>query len=173
MNQPLTPAPDQQGLQATTHTHLNTAGDPVLVNLNDIVQDIIERMKQGSVQSRAIIRYEELPVVGGSPEMLRELFAILFHSIVAQGGIITKPFIYIRCSLQQDEVMDLGVPANSGMYQLAVYSNIVANQLWLEQHEADIENMKTILRDLHGNLNCSTIENTGCLYLITLPGKLL
>jgi hypothetical protein len=171
MTQSLTPQ-DQQGLQAL-HTPVNTSGDPSWVDLNEVVQDLMERMKHGPVQSRAIIRYETLPVVSGNPEKLSELFGILFHSIVMQGGIGTKPFIYIRCTLQQSEIMDLSVPANSGMYSLTVYTNIVANHVWLEQHRADIETMKSILKNLHGNLHCSTIENTGCLYLITLPGKLL
>lgn len=171
MNQPLTPPHDQQGLQEL-HTHIKAYVDPGPVNLNEVVRDIIEKMKHGTVQSRAIIRYDELPVVTGSPEKLSELFGILFHSIIAQG-IATKPFIYIKCARQQDEVMDLSIPANSGMYSLAVYTNIVANHIWLEQHKADIEIMKEILKNQHGNLHCSTIESTGCLYLITLPGKLL
>jgi len=154
--------------------HAQTSGEPVLVNLNEIVQDIIEKMKHGQVQSRAIIRYDDLPLVAGDAERLGELFGILFHSIVTHGSMGCKPFIYIKCSLlHNDEVMDLSIPASSGMFNLAVYTNIVANHIWLEQHQADIETMETILKSLHGNLHCSTIEKTGCLYLITLPGKLL
>lgn len=171
MTQPLTPQ-DHQGPQAM-QSHAIPSGDPGPVNLNEIVQDTIERMKHGPVQSRAIIRYDELPVVVGSPEKLNQLFGILFHSIVAQGAITTKPFVYIKCSRQQDDILDLSIPTNTGIFSLAVYSNIAANHIWLEQHKADIETMNVILKNLHGNLHYSTIENTGCLYLITLPGKLL
>src|SRR5688500_3831427 len=136
MNQSLTPQ-EQQDIQPR-HPQLKIAEDQGPVNLNEVVQEIIGNMKQGSGQSRAIIRFEALPVVTGSPEKLQELFVILLHSIVVQGSSTTKPFIYIRCAQQENEVMDLSIPANTGLYSLAVYTNIVANHAWLEQHQADI-----------------------------------
>ena len=161
-----------------SHAHLVVQGsqlpaaqETVTTNLNDVMQQVILAVQTTNRQSKPIIRFEPLPEVPGNPQKFAELFQLLFQSIVSNGSAASKPFIYLKCEQQQSEEMDLRFPANGPPHRISVYTNIAANELWLEQHCADIENMKAILNELQGSLNCSAIEKTGCLYLVTLPGK--
>lgn len=167
MNQPIA-NPVHLAVQGSP---LPAAQEKTTANLNDVMQQVMHAMHTTSRQSKPIIRFEPLPEVPGSPQKFANLFQLLFQSIVSNGSAISKPFIYVKCEQQQSEEMDLRLPVNGLQHLISVYTNIAANELWLEQHCAAIENMKMILNELQGSLNCSAIENTGCLYLVTLPGK--
>lgn len=141
-----------------------------LVNLNLVVQNLLQAMQQVK-ELQAIIRFDLLPQVIGNDTELHEVFENLFTSIINHPPAGNKLFIYIRCEKAKSETMDLRLPEGFCLYTIGIYTNIKADERWLQLHQQQQERSKGIIQQMMGTLITHPITNTGCLYELELPGK--
>lgn len=145
---------------------------PALVNLNEVVSKSLLTLHDKVKKLKAIIRQDFLPVVKGSEVAFTQVFHTLYGSIINYPPGATKLFIYTRCEKEVSEVMDMSLPEGFENYRICIYTNITTDAGWQQTYCPAIEEVKSILKSNNAQLSCQDITNTGCLYVISLPGKL-
>lgn len=143
------------------------------INLNELVQSITQAYTvEGN--SLFILRLDKLPVVVGERQVLTHLFATLLAMMVNHPPANSKLFMYIKCVEEQDEpdILDLRVTEGTRMYQMHFHTNINTDEGWQLFCKDRLAECGLIAQQHKGNFNFHTISNTGCLFSLTLPGKL-
>jgi len=147
--------------------------DVTLVNLNEVVQHHLLSRRTQLEALQVIIRFDALPHISGSREDASALLSHIFNSILESPPDGTKLFIYIRCEKEKSEIMDLTLPEGFQRFDIAVYTNIVADATWQLVQQPVLTDMQQRAARLQGNFEHYSITKTGCLYHLLLPGKLL
>ena len=142
------------------------------VDLNEIVQTICNGYT--TTGKSFILRSDRLPHVNGNKEALILLFSELIYTIISHPPQNSKLFLYITCREQpQDaEVMDLRFTGNFKMYLIDLHTNITSDELWMNLYKNKLEECSVLIHQIGGSFSFFPICNTGCLFSISLPGKI-
>lgn len=144
-----------------------------LVNMNEVVQYHLLSRRQQVEALQAIIRLDVLPHVAGDGQGISKMFSHIFNSILNHPPAGTKLFIYIKCERENSEVMDLSLPQGFQRYLVSVFTNIIADEAWQQAQQPALADIATVVQKANGSFTSFNIVNTGCLYQIVLPGKLI
>jgi hypothetical protein len=142
------------------------------VDLNEIVQTICNRYT--TTGKSFILRSDRLPHVNANKEALILLFSELISAIINHPPQNSKLFLYITCRGQpQDaDVMDLRLAGNFKMYLIDLHTNITSDELWMNLYKNKLEECSVMTQRIGGSFSFFPICNTGCLFSISLPGKI-
>lgn len=150
----------------------NSPGVALAVDLNEILQAVCNRyiIEQGK---DFILRFENLPLVQGSEQVFQKLFDSIASMVLNHPPYKSKLFLYVACKEQiEDEIMDLRLTDAIRLYKIDFYSNIITDQQWIEQYGSTLNECDLIARQSSGSFTFFPICNTGCLFSISLPGKI-
>jgi hypothetical protein len=157
-------------ISAGTLTGSNWQGDP-LVDLNDVFRTVLDKY---SVPGGLIFRCDKLPVTNGNSEDFTCLFDALIAMIVAHPPIGSKLYLYVKCSPEtvDSEVMDLRVSGGDNLYKIEIYTNITTDKHWEMLYQARLAECNLQAAKIKGNFSFSPVVNMGCVFSLTLAGKI-
>ena len=86
----------------------------------------------------------------------------------------SKLYLYVKCFPEtvDDDVMDLRVDAQTAIYKIEIYSNITTDKEWEMLHQAKLAECNLQAAKVKGRFSFSPVVNTGCVFSLTLPGKI-
>lgn len=164
-------------IQATPSHHVfagqSYVGDGV--NLNEIFQSGMQKHVSGEKKTLSIVRSDKLPVVNGQREQFVQLLNMMIEMIVSYPPAISKLFLYVKCEVvaQDPEITDLRPAGDQQMYTLCFYTNITTDDRWKLICKERLAECSVIAAQNRGSFSFFPICNTGCIFSLTLPGKIV
>jgi hypothetical protein len=141
-----------------------------LVLLNEVLQQSLLKCDAANPKLNAIVRCESLPQIPGSPAPWAALFDFLLATITDGDPIGSRLFLYIDC---KEGVTESGNAAEGiRWYQVSFHTNITADEAWCLRNKEKIEQSHLRAATCGGSLSVQNLAQTGCLYLITISGKI-
>lgn len=143
------------------------------IDLNEVVQSALQK-SSGDRKDWLILRSDKLPLVCGSRYQVAQLFEAIVSMIINHPPANSKLFLYIKCVAEErdPEVLDLRLSPGYGMYQLHFYTNITTGSDWQLVYKDQLVSCGLTAQDYKGSFAFHPISNTGCLFSLTLPGKI-
>jgi hypothetical protein len=94
--------------------------------------------------------------------------------IVSHPPVGSKLYLYVKCSPEtvDNEVMDLRLADGDGLYKIEIYTNITTDQHWEMLYQAKLAECNLQAAKNRGNFSFSPVANTGCVFSLTLAGKI-
>lgn len=161
--------PTETERSATTEIQLPAADETVA--LDDILKQVFKEEKIGLQHLQAIVRCDALPQVAGSASQLTSLIRCIIKMILNHPPDGTKLFLYVKCSkarVEDEQVKALGFST----YEINFHTNIRGDEHWQRQYAGELAACHDICQGFAGSLVVHPITNTGCLFTVTLPGKI-
>ena len=142
-----------------------------ITDLNEIFRNVLDKY----ILERGIIfRLDRLPLVNGNQEYVTCLFDTLMSMVFSHPPGNSKLFLYVKCFPEtvDSDVMDLRVKADSTLFKIEIYSNITTDKNWEILYQDKLAECSLQATNMSGSFSFSPITNTGCLFSLTLPGKI-
>jgi hypothetical protein len=160
-NSMLSTVPDIHGISAPRER----------LNLNELMQQALHAFQTGGKHLNLIIRCESLPHIEGNKAQVSKLFANLLQTIVPFPPRGNKLFLYIDCE-EQNKDIDAVLTNGHKRFLIQFYTNIITNESWKRINKPVLVSCEQIVAQLNASLTVNDIKNTGCLFSISLLGKL-
>ena len=156
--------------QAFTGTQ--SIGDDV--NLNQVFQSVMRKHVSEEKRTLSIVRSDQLPFVCGNEQQLMRVFDALVLMIISHPPPNSKLFLYIGCEAEKKDpdVIDLRLPKEYQMYDLRFHTNITTNEQWQLIHQDKLSECAVLAEQNKGRFSFHSIANTGCIFSLSLPGKI-
>jgi len=139
------------------------------INLNEMLRLALKPFLVAGRNKEIIVRCADLPFINGDPVLIREVFNELVRMIMQiPGG--SKRFLHIKC----EEQLPLSRQRQAVCsFRINFHTNLITDHNWkLINHEA-ILTCQEKLSSCGTELNVQEIVTTGCLFSISLQGKIL
>lgn len=142
-----------------------------ITDLNEIFRNVLN---QYILEQGIIFRLDKLPMVNGNQEYVTCLFDALISMVVNHPPANSKLFLYVKCSREKvdNDIIDLSVTDGTSLFKIEVYSNITTDKNWETLYKDKLEDCSLQATKISGRFSFSPITNTGCLFSLTLPGKI-
>jgi hypothetical protein len=141
-------------------------------DVNEIVQTICgTHIVEGK---NFILRSEKLPHVKGEKATFHHLFGEVISMIINHPPPKSKLFLYITCkeTIPDAEVIDMQLANDVKLFQIDFHTNITSDEHWTDLYKAKLAECSVLLRQHGSSFSFFPICNTGCLFSISLPGKI-
>jgi|SRR5579875_1919661 len=135
-----------------------------VVSLSHLFNETMKRLQSKNEKTNIIVRCESLPLIESNEKELSNLLDAMLNIIFTNSQQASKLFLYVHCS---EVVNDKGKE-----YEIRFHTNVSTTAQWREVNKEILSLCKETAIGLRGNLVVNNVENTGCLFLLTLPGKL-
>ena len=144
-----------------------------ITDLNEILQSVLDKYSVEQ-QNNFICRFDKLPLVYGDREHYICLFDALISMIISHPPHNSKLFLYVRCAeaKEDNEIIDLRPIAGTILCKIDIYSNITTDKNWEVVYQNKLTECALQATKNSGSFSFSPISNTGCLFSVTLPGKI-
>jgi hypothetical protein len=141
-----------------------------VISLNDVVRQVLKQ--QVEVRStQLVMRCQSLPVVEAYPQQLSEAFQLLLYTILPQKWREGKLFLHIDCEEVNKDV-DAVLTQGYKRYLVHIHTNITTSPEWITANKASMEKCSDLLENMDASFTLNEVLNTGCLFSISLLGKL-
>jgi len=139
------------------------------INLNEILQQTLQRIQKTQANLNMIVRCESLPFVQADKSSFTKLFDRLVNTIIAHPPTGTKLFLYVACEEAKHKNN-----SREGYKQFVInfHTNISTTDAWQTAHEPALKECASLLAQYGANFTVNEIKNAGCLFSIFLFGKL-
>lgn len=145
---------------------------PCLLSLNDVLQESLKKAQFQVDKAQLIVRCESLPQVKTDHDEMVKLFDGLLGMILNQPPNTSRLFLYVDCEEDTGDVIDRTVKEEFKKYIIKFHTNITTHEHWKLVNSQTVTNCRQILSRHNGNLAVNDISNTGCLFSVSLPGKI-
>jgi hypothetical protein len=116
------------------------------------------------------MRCEALPKVEGSLDQFRDIFEILLSAILIHPPNGSNLFLFIDCNELKEDTPPLKKGLKS--YRIGIHTNIRTDEEWISRTRDELSYCERTLNQFGGSLTVNNIYSTGCLFVISLPGKI-
>ena len=140
-------------------------------NANEVLQSAIQGLKT-EVRNSLILRCDELPFVQADKKMLGKAFSQIVQLIVDQKDAATKLYLHISAAVDPVERTGLSLPEGFTPCLIQFHTNITPCNEWMKTAVQQISNITVLLGPFGGNLLVNPLKNSGCIFSVSLPGKL-
>jgi hypothetical protein len=138
-----------------------------VVNLNEVITTSIKPYLLSGRNRNIIVRCANLPSVPGNRRVLQSVFDTLVRMIMVCPGSI-KRFLHIQCEEQRSRPSMTVVTS----YCITFHTNLTTDQEWKHLNEESLLHCQQKLVSANGLLSVHEISTTGCLFSISLQGKI-
>lgn len=143
------------------------------VNLNDILRQALQqRLQYEKKNSNIIIRCDSLPVVETDKKTIVEVFGHIVQMIVSHPPNGTRLFLYVNCEEENKGMSGPDLVKRYKRYKVSFHTNISTDEAWKKAHEKTIAGCKAVLAQYGAGFTVNDIKSTGCLFSISLLGKM-
>lgn len=143
----------------------NTPYSPAL-DLNDVFKASMKKAQEEMKNLKVIVRCESLPQIEGSYQAMLKLFDHLLSMIVQHPPKNSRLFLYVDC---EEDTNDCNGQKH---YLIKFNTNIAVAENWKLINSHILINCRQILSNHNGTLMVNNISNAGCLFIVSLPGKI-
>jgi hypothetical protein len=140
------------------------------LDLNAVVSEALHQLQPSIQRSNVIVRCEQLPVTEGNEAALLHLFHDLIQLIIQHPPVGSKLFLFIDCTASQAD--EQPPSADARFYTIKFHTNIATSDEWRVSHQDVLSKSQQVLTEHHGEFAVRLNNSAGCLFSITLPGKL-
>ena len=140
------------------------------INLNQIIREIIQKYQVEKPDIQLVFRCEPLPFLEGGRQQVIELFDKLIFLILKEASPSAKLFLYIDCA--EEKVKSSSIKEVNKKYCIKFNTNIKADDSWRNANDQFLIECDKILSALKGTFAVRKINDTGCLFTLSLAGKL-
>lgn len=138
------------------------------VDTNAVLQKAIQQLP-AVVRNETNLRCDELARLQISEQVLHQAFTQLLQMIVEERAD-TKLYLHITCSEKKKQEQDANSPRLS-RYLIQFHTNLTPHAAWMEEAENRTSRIASLLLPFGGSLLVNQLKNSGCVFIITLPGK--
>jgi hypothetical protein len=103
---------------------------------------------------------------------MAKVFDDLLNMILNQSLPPSKQFLYVDCEEEVTDVIDMSLSEGMKRHIIKFHTNITTHDNWKLLNSKVLMNCKQILSRHSGNLVVNDISSTGCLFSVSLPGKI-
>jgi hypothetical protein len=143
-----------------------------LLSLNEVLRESLRKAQARVNSIQLIVRCEMLPQVRAGREEMINLFDELLGIILNCPPNSSRLFLYVYCEEEASEVIDHKLEHGFKRFVIKLHTNITTHDNWKLINSQALINSRHILSRHNGSLLVNDISNTGCLFSISLPGKL-
>ncbi len=143
-----------------------------LLSLNDVLKESLRKAQSQVENLQLIIRCESLPDIKADYSEMLQLFDELLNMILNYPPKTSRLFLYVDCEEETTDVIDMTLDAESKRYTIKFNTNITTHENWKLMNTQSLINCRQILSRHNGNLVVNDISSTGCLFSLSLPGKM-
>jgi hypothetical protein len=143
-----------------------------LINLNQVFQTSLELYQETIKKSAPVIRCDNLPSVYGDSVQMLKLFNLLFKMVLLNLPATNNLFLYIKCELDKEDVIDITMRNGINKFTISVFSNTINIKEWIGSFQQELAELKNICINFSGSFKEHSSSETGCLFTICLPGKI-
>lgn len=145
---------------------------PTLVSLNEVFRDSLRKAQAGSVPLQMIIRCESLPRIKTHSSEMSLLFDSLLGMILNHPPNTSQLFLYVDCEEMNGDIIDMTLAEGFKRYTIKFFTNVTTNENWKVVNSQALINCRQILSRHSGTLVVNEISSAGCLFSVSLPGKI-
>lgn len=146
---------------------LSSVNAASMLSLNELFKESMKKVQSRTGQANVIFRCEQLPLIQGDREGLIRVFDALTNAIMSALPADSKLFLYVDCA--EDRSDEEGQEGKR--YQIRFHTNITTSDQWRALNQSSFALCQRILSDHNATFVVNNINNTGCLFSITVPGK--
>jgi len=151
------------------HEIINALSSGITVSLNDVFREALRKVEGLLSRDNLIVRCDSLPLVTGTKEELKLVFDTLIEVIFASTSR-SRLFLHVGCSENQLDDKQPSSTTNMKRYQIRIQTNINTDKGWKDRHKNALDRCEQILSKLDGTFSVHAVS--GCLFTLTVPGKL-
>jgi hypothetical protein len=137
------------------------------VNANFVLQQVLKQLN-AEARKEIILRCDELPMLQGKEEEIQTLFSSLLQMIFIKKDSVPQLFLHIHCKNGLEEPLLAG---GWKLYTIQFNTNIAPCANWMQEHSHEFKTMAALVQKHNGSLEIA--EAQGCIFSLSLPGKLL
>ena len=142
----------------------NTPHTPALA-LNEVFKASMKKAQEEVKNLQVIVRCESLPQIEGSYQQMLMLFDHLLSIIIKHPPKNSRLFLYVDC---EEETNDCD---NEKRFFIKFNTNAAVPENWKVMNSQAFIICRQILSNHNGTLIVNNISSTGCLFIVSLPGK--
>lgn len=139
----------------------------VTINLNEMIRQALNPFMVAGRNKDVIVRCTDMPQIQGDPVLLKEVCNDLVRMIMLYPGT-SKRFLHIKC-----EEKFLLPNSNPGReFLIEFHTNLTTDHNWKQLNQETIIACQEKLLKFQAFLTVHEISTTGCLFSISLQGKI-
>lgn len=143
-----------------------------LLSLNEVLQQSLRKAQALVDKAQLIVRCETLPRVNADYDEMVKLFDDVLGMILNHPPNTSRLFLYIDCVEDSNDVIDMTLGDGLKRYVIRFHTNITTHDNWKLVNSQQLINCRQLLSRHNGNLAVNDISSTGCLFSVSLPGKI-
>jgi hypothetical protein len=101
-----------------------------------------------------------------------KLFDDLLGMILNHPPRASRLFLYVDCEEGYSDVIDMNVEKGFERYIIKFHTNVTTHDNWKLVNSQTLVNCRQILSKYNANLAVNEISKTGCLFSLSLQGKI-
>lgn len=145
---------------------------PGLLSLNEMLQESLKKAQTQVDKAQLIVRCESLPFIQADHDEMVRLLDDLIGMILNQPPNTSRLFLYVDCEETDTDLIDMTIKEGFKKYLIKFHTNITTHENWKLVNSQALMNCRQILSRHNGNLVVNDVSSTGCLFSVSLPGKL-
>ena len=143
-----------------------------LLDLNTVLKESLKKVQSEVHHLQLIVRCESLPKIKADYEETMKLFDDLLRMIFNHPPQTSRLFLYVDCEEDSGDVMDMTSEEDFKRYIIKFHTNVTTHGNWKLINSSALMNCRQILSRYNGNLAVNEISKTGCLFSLSLQGKI-
>ncbi|MBB1286196.1 hypothetical protein HRH25_17565 [Flavisolibacter sp. BT320] len=139
------------------------------INANIVLQKILNSL-DAEERSKIVLRCDDLPLLSGREKDFENLFRSLLQMILQKKGEVTTLYLHISCAIDsslQEKVF------GHHYFTIQFNSNIIPCTNWAETNKDLLEKLEAIVEENKGYLSINAFKSSGCIFSVSLPGKVV
>jgi hypothetical protein len=162
-------------LNISNVNHITSGPQPFILNeridLGEIVQQSLQKFTLEK-KSNIITRCETLPLVETNRGLITGAIESIIHMISSHSPEGSRLFLYIDCDEENSGKVDPELLNGFKRFRIRFHTNIDTTGSWRILHQKTIEDCKVALAQCNAGFAVNEIKSTGCLFSISLLGKM-
>jgi hypothetical protein len=143
-----------------------------LLDLNTVLKECLKKAQAEVDDFQLVVRCESLPQIRAVYDGMLKFFDDLLGTILNHPPLTSRLFLYVDCEAESNDVIDMTLEEGFKRYTIKFYTNVTTHDNWKLVNSQVLINCRQLLSKYSGNLAVNEISKTGCLFSVSLPGKI-
>ena len=135
-----------------------------LTDLNELLKQVLQPLSGNGRNEDLVFRCSQLPFTRGDAAVFKEVFRELLRMIMARNS--GRKFLHISCEEKKPS------RGGEGQYEICFHTNFATDSNWIRLFGETILDCQARLRACKAFLQVNEISASGCLFSISLQGKI-